>query len=501
MERMVMTFKRKTRTTVSTGLAFCLAFAGIPGSFAPSFLAVPAAAAADSGVIRISQGGIGAKRRLTIGLNKALVIDLPSDAHDILVADPSMADAVTRTSRRIYLFGKTVGQTNIFVFGPGGEEIVTLDVEIERDISGLEANLRRFLPDSAIKVEIVSDNIVLSGSVRTPQDSAKAAQLATAFLKGGEATTREITATSGNGGGDSAIYAEGRQTSSVVNLLSIQGEDQVTVKVTVAEVRREIIKQLGFDNIFRRNASGTGSALTVLGAQTNSDGIVGQLAGNLGKFNFDMVMNALEQANAVRTLAEPTLTAISGQSATFNSGGEKLYTTTGVDGVTTVTPYQYGVSLGFTPTVLSSGRISLRIQTKVSEPIANSTGVVDEYRKRDAETVVELPSGGSIGLAGLLQDEVQQNTDGTPVASKVPLLGALFRQKRYERNETELVIIATPYLVRPVGRNELSRPDDNFQPASDAESVFLGRVNKIYGRKEASPPPAPYQGNVGFIYK
>jgi pilus assembly protein CpaC len=493
-----MILKRKTRATVSTGLAFCLAFSGIPGSFAPSFLTVPSASAADSGVIRIAQGGVGVKRRLTIGLNKALVIDLPSDAHDILVADPSMADAVTRTSRRIYLFGKTVGQTNIFVFGPGGEEIVTLDVEIERDISGLEANLRRFLPDSNIKVEIVSDNIVLSGSVRTPQDSAKAAQLANAFLKGGEATTREITATSGNNGGDSAIYAEGRQTSTVVNLLSIEGEDQVTLKITVAEIRREVLKQLGFDNTFTRTTPSR-NALDVLTVEAGTQGLNGTIAGQIGKLGIETALSALEQADAIRTLAEPTLTAISGQAATFNSGGERLYSTTGVDGVTTVTPYQYGISLAFTPTVLSSGRISLRIQTRVSEPVLTTSAA--EYRKRDAETTVELPSGGSLALAGLIRDDISQSMTGPPVASKVPLVGALFRAKTYERNETELVIIATPYLVRPVNRNELSRPDDNFQPASDAESVFLGRVNKIYGRKEASPPPAPYQGNVGFIYK
>lgn len=493
-----MILKRKTRATVSTGLAFCLAFSGIPGSFAPFFLTVPSASAADSGVIRIAQGGVGIKRRLTIGLNKALVIDLPSDAHDILVADPSMADAVTRTSRRIYLFGKTVGQTNIFVFGPGGEEIVTLDVEIERDISGLEANLRRFLPDSNIKVEIVSDNIVLSGSVRTPQDSAKAAQLANAFLKGGEATTREITATSGNNGGDSAIYAEGRQTSTVVNLLSIEGEDQVTLKITVAEIRREVLKQLGFDNTFTRTTPSR-NALDVLTVEAGTQGLNGTIAGQIGKLGIETALSALEQADAIRTLAEPTLTAISGQAATFNSGGERLYSTTGVDGVTTVTPYQYGISLAFTPTVLSSGRISLRIQTRVSEPVLTTSAA--EYRKRDAETTVELPSGGSLALAGLIRDDISQSMKGTPVASKVPLVGALFRAKTYERNETELVIIATPYLVRPVNRNELSRPDDNFQPASDAESVFLGRVNKIYGRKEASPPPAPYQGNVGFIYK
>ncbi len=492
------TLNRKTRGAVSIGLAVCLAFAGLPGDIGRLSLAVSTAAAADSGVIRIAQGGMGVKRRLSLGLNKALVVDLPSDAHDILVADPSMADAVTRTSRRIYLFGKTVGQTNIFVFGPNGEEIVTLDVEIERDISGLEANLRRFLPDSNIKVEIVSDNIVLSGSVRTPQDSSKAQQLATAFLKGGEATTREITVQSGSSGGDGAIYAEGRQTSQIVNLLTVEGEDQVTVKVTVAEVRREVIKQLGFDNNFSRNNTSR-TALDVLNFATRASGVTGTISADIGKFGIDTVLNALEQASAIRTLAEPTLTAVSGQSATFNSGGERLFSTLGTDGVSTLTPYNYGISLGFTPTVLSSGRISLRIQTRVSEPVANANGGA-EYRKRDAETVVELPSGGSIALAGLLQDEIQQNTSGTPVASKVPLIGAMFRHKRYERNETELVIIATPYLVRPVARNELSRPDDNFEPANDVESVFLGRVNKIYGRKEA-PPPAPYQGNVGFIYK
>jgi pilus assembly protein CpaC len=492
--------KNKTRGTVSVGLALCLVFSGVPGGFAPGFLdeilAVRDTAAADSGVIRIAQGGAGTKRRLALGLNKALVIDLPSDAHDILVADPSMADAVTRTSRRIYLFGKTVGQTNIFVFGPNGEEIVTLDVQIERDISGLEENLRRFLPGSDIKVEIISDNIVLTGSVRTPQDAAKAEQLASVFLKGGEATTRTETATGTNGGG-AAIFAERRQESQIQNMLTVEGEDQVTLKVTVAEVRREIIKQLGFDNNFARRSTSR-NALDVLNFATGATGVTGTISADIGRLGIDTVLSALEQANAIRTLAEPTLTAISGQAATFNSGGERLYTTTGVDGVTTVTTYEYGISLGFTPTVLSSGRISLRIQTRVSEPVASTTSV--EYRKRDAETTVELPSGGSIALAGLIRDDIQQNMSGTPVANKVPLLGALFREKRYERNETELVIIATPYLVRPVARNELSRPDDNFQPANDAESVFLGRVNKIYGRKEA-PPPAPYQGNVGFIYK
>lgn len=484
----VVSFKNKLRTSAAACLSFCIAFSGFPIGNGLSGFAPVAAQAAQESIIRISEAGTGVRRRLKVGLNKAIVVDLPSDAHDILVADPTIADAVTRTSRRIYLFGKTVGQTNIFIFGPQGQEVVSLDLEIERDISGLEQNLRRFLPDSNIKVEIISDNIVLTGSVRTPQDSAKAEQLAQIFLKGGEATSRKDVRDD-----------ESRQVSQIQNMLSVDGEDQVTLKITVAEIRREVVKQLGFDNIFQRNASGSGSSLDVLQAVTDADGIVAGASGNIGKLSIQMVLSALEQANAIRTLAEPTLTAISGQSATFNSGGERLYTTTGVDGVTTVTPYEYGIGLGFTPTVLSSGRISLRIQTTVSEPIATTNGA--EYRKRRAETVLELPSGGSIALAGLIRDDVQQTMRGTPGASKIPVLGAAFRNKALERTETELVIIATPYLVRPVARNELSRPDDNFNPASDAASVFLGHVNKIYGRREAAAPSEPYHGNVGFIYK
>lgn len=493
--------KRTIRSSATAGLAFCLAFSGPTFRYGAGGIAFPQAAAQESSIIKIGRAGAGVRKRLKIGLNKALVIDLPADAHDILVADPSMADAVTRTSRRIYLFGKTVGQTNIFIFGRNGEEIVALDLEIERDISGLQANLRRFLPDSNIKVEIISDNIVLSGSVRTPQDATQATRLANIFLKGGEATTRNETATSSSSGdGAVAIYAENRQQSQVVNLLNIEGEDQVTLKVTVAEIRREVLKQLGFDNTFTRQPAGTSSGLDVLTVGAGSAGLSGNIAGTVGRMGIETALSALEQANAIRTLAEPTLTAISGQSATFNSGGERLYTTTNNDGDTVIDSYEYGISLGFTPTVLSSGRISLRIQTRVSEPVAtNGNGV--EYRKRDAETVLELPSGGSIALAGLIRDDVQQGMSGTPGASKLPIFGALFRQKTLERTETELVIIATPYLVRPVARNDLSRPDDNFNPASDMASLFLGHVNRIYGRKDAPPPALPYEGNVGFIYK
>ncbi|NKF30878.1 BON domain-containing protein, partial [Pseudomonas sp. BGM005] len=180
---------RRAKLLLTGSLSLAISVTGMaPATFGP-LLAVDEARADSGNLIRIAQTGPDAHRRLKLGLNKAVVVDLPEDAHDILVSDPSMADAVTRTSRRIYLFGKKVGQTNIFVFGAGGQEIINLDIEIERDVSGLEANLRRFIPDSNINVEIVSDNIVLTGTVRTPQDATQAADLAQVFLKGGEATT------------------------------------------------------------------------------------------------------------------------------------------------------------------------------------------------------------------------------------------------------------------------------------------------------------------------
>lgn len=298
-------------------------------------------------------------------------------------------------------------------------------------------------------------------------------------------------------------------------MLQIEGEDQVTLKVTVAEIKRSVLKQIGFDNLVSNSSglgvaqlgnignSGTTNFLGVNGDPTNATGAGGistLFKYALGKYNISTYLNALEQAGAVRTLAEPTLTAISGQAATFNSGGQTLYSTTDKDGNTTITPYTYGITLAFTPVVLAGGRISLHVQTQVSEPVASSA--TPTYNQRAANTSVELPSGGSIALAGLLSDSVQQTTSGTPGASKIPILGALFRQKSFERDESELVIIATPYLVRPVAREKLARPDDNFSPPNDAGVFFMNRVNKIYGRKDGPPvADADFHGTVGFIYK
>ncbi|SCY55926.1 type II and III secretion system protein family protein [Rhizobium sp. NFACC06-2] len=527
MSRGFMTrrLKQHLRSSMFGGLAFCVAFSGIPGQHSSEFFGTSEAEAQSASIVRITESGSGIRKRLKLGLNKALVIDLPEDAHDILVADPSLADAVTRTSRRIYLFGKTVGQTNIFIFGDGGREIVSLDLEVERDIVGLEANIRRFIPESDIKVEIVSDNIVLTGSVRTPQDSARAVQLAEAFLKGGEATTRNISLTGGDNGGDAAIFAENRQVSQIVNMLTIEGEDQVTLKVTVAEVSRQVLKQLGFNGSISSSTSNNGFEFanpSNLGNAIDSATRIASGAIGSGSLRFASYLNAMEQAGVMRTLAEPSLTAISGEQAKFYVGGDfriaaeqdvSLDKETGVATVKRETEtVDYGITLNFRPVVLSPGRISLKIETNVSEPTYEGNVVTGNYgrgipgstymsvRKRETSTTVELPSGGSIVIAGLVQDNIRQAMSGLPGMSKIPIFGTLFRSKDFLRNETELVIIATPYLVRPVARNQIARPDDNFNPENDAAMYFMNRVNKVYGRKD-QVQAAPYQGSVGFIYK
>lgn len=522
---MTTRLKQHLRSSMAGGLVFCMAFSGVPGQHSPKLLRISEAEAQSASIVRITESGAGIRKRLKLGLNKALVIDLPEDAHDILVADPTLADAVTRTSRRIYLFGKTVGQTNIFIFGDNGREIVSLDLEVERDISGLEANIRRFIPDSDIKIEIVSDNIVLTGSVRTPQDSARAVQLADAFLKGGEATTRNISLTGGDNGGDAAIFAERRQVSQIVNMLTIEGEDQVTLKVTVAEVSRQVLKQLGFNGSISSSTSGNGFSFANPSNLGNAIGGASRIASGAlgsGSMGFATYLNAMEQAGVVRTLAEPSLTAISGEQAKFYVGGDfrmaaeqevDIDKDTGRPTITrTTNTVDYGITLNFKPVVLSPGRISLKIETNVSEPTyegnvvtGNAGGTIPgstymSVRKRETSTTVELPSGGSIVIAGLVQDNVRQAMSGLPGISKIPIFGTLFRSKDFLRNETELVIIATPYLVRPVARNQIARPDDNFNPENDAAMYFMNRVNKVYGRKD-QVQAAPYQGSVGFIYK
>ena len=466
----------------------------------------------------------GQSQRIKLGLNKSIVVDLPADAYDILVANPAVADAVTRTSRRIYLFGKSVGETNIFVFGPNGEQVVSLDLAIERDVAGLEDYLKRFVPNSDIKVELLNDNVVLTGTVETPLDAKRASDLATIFVTGGEATTGQYSQTAAGGDAAGGVAIDNpdqtRQVSQIVNLLTIIGDDQVTLKVTVAEVSRTVMKQLGVNLI---GSGDSGIQWSAIGE--NSFGLGKPLSASglsLGTSMLNAYLNAMEQSGVMKTLAEPTLTAVSGEKATFKVGGEfNLVTgrssevsTDNQTGQTTyeITKLEYGIGLEFQPVVLSPGRISLKVRTSVSEPTTEGSAQLEGFgrdfgtnllsiRKRLADTTIELPSGGSMMIAGLVRDDVRQAINGFPGLSKIPVLGALFRSRDFVRNETELVIIVTPYLARPVARNALAKPDDNFNAPSDGAGMFLGRVNRVYGTMQTDLAPGRYHGVVGYIYK
>jgi pilus assembly protein CpaC len=458
----------------------------------------------------VMDAGTGVSRAVKVGLNKSIIIDLPRDARDILVSNPVIADAVIRTPRRIYVTGVAVGQSNVVIFDRAGDQILSLELEVERDNSVLVRMLNRLIPDSAIDVEIISDNIVLTGTVRNAADARKAQDIANVFANGGSQSLGGISVT------------EDIPQSMVVNMLTIEGEDQVHLKVTVAEVQRSIAKQLGIQmngaiSIGPITAAFNSSPpFGVQGAPLSDSyglGGIGDLGAGLinGNNGFAAALSALEQTGMIKTLAEPTLTAISGESASFLAGGE-FPVPVGRDeenNSVTIQFKPFGVALAFTPVVLSEGRISLRVKTEVSElttegSITLADTVIPGLKVRRAESTLELPSGGSLVLGGLIQDSVRQSIGAIPGLGRLPILGTLFRSRDFLRNETELIIIVTPYLVSPVARSALATPDQGFEPATDAQGMFLGNLNRVYGGP--SDQPAAYagktlEGGFGFIFE
>ena len=222
-----------------------------------------------------------------------------------------------------------------------------------------------------------------------------------------------------------------------------------------------------------------------------------------GNTQLAAALRAMERDGLVRTLAEPNLTAVSGETAKFLAGGEYPIPVVDSNGKLSVTFKEFGVGLAFTPVVLSEGRISLKIETEVSEltdagAVTLTSITIPALKKRQAKSTVELPSGGSLALAGLISEDTRQNIDGFPGLKDVPVLGTLFRSRDFTKKETELVVIVTPYIVRPTARQNLARPDDGLAPASDLKANFLGHLNRVYGRGRELPP-GDLKGDYGFI--
>jgi pilus assembly protein CpaC len=432
-------------------------------------------------------------RFLSLGIGKSVVIDLPRDIKDVLVADPKIANAVVRSSQRAYIIGAAIGQTNIVFFDSAGQQIAAYDIAVKRDLNGVRAALKQALPNSDIQIDGVGDGVVLTGTAATPIEAQQANDLATRLA----------------GSADR-----------VVNSIVVRGRDQVMLKVTVAEVRRDIVKQMGIDLTANMNYgtavvkfsntnpfTANNAPLVATNALTTSFGATPSVQATL---------RAMESAGVVRTLAEPNLTAISGESATFVSGGEFPIptgvtcqtTTSGAIGncVQTVSFKKFGISLNFTPVVLTEGRISLRVMTEVSEVSSENalTGgaggtTIPSIKTRRAETTLEIPSGGAMAMAGLIQEQTKQAINGFPGLMQLPILGSLFRSRDFVNNQTELMVLVTPYIVRAVAQKDLSRPDDGFANASDPQADLLGSINRVYGVPGRVEPARNYRGTYGFI--
>jgi pilus assembly protein CpaC len=452
------------------------------------------AGAADARVPVIQVAASEATSRFVpLGIGKSVAIDLPADIKDVLVADPKIANAVIRTSRRVYIIGVAIGQTNIFFFDADGRQIAGFDIAVTRDLNGLRGALRQSFPNADIRAEGIGDGIMLAGTAASPSEAQQAYDLASRLV------------------GDGA---------KVVNGINVRGRDQVMLKVTVAEVQRDVIKQLGIDLSGSTTISGTNLAYAVSNPFSATGQALSATALTAGFKNLDVTLRAMERAGVIRTLAEPNLTAISGETATFMAGGE-FPIPNGLSCDTTKSPpvcqaqidfKKFGVSLVFTPVVLSEGRISLKVMTEVSDlssdnaitlqvPGSTQSLTVPSISTRRADTVVEIPSGGSLALAGMIQQKTKQQINGVPGLMEVPILGTLFKSRDYINNQSELVVLVTPYIVHAVAQAKLSRPDDGYADATDPETIFLGRLNRIYGK---TPEPVAgtkktYQGNYGFI--
>jgi pilus assembly protein CpaC len=450
--------------------------------------------ASDYAAMPAVAGGQANARFLALGIGKSVVIDLPREVKDVLVADPKIANAVVRSAQRAYIIGAAVGQTSIVFFDSEGQQIAAYDIAVKRDLNGVRAALKQTLPYAGIQIEGIGDGVMLTGSVSSPIEAQQAADLAARLV----------------GGADK-----------IVNSIAVRGRDQVMLKVTVAEVARSIIKQMGVDlsasmnygtavvNFNNSNPFTANSAPLVSGNSVSASALT-----KAGLPSVTATLRAMESAGVIRTLAEPNLTAISGESATFIVGGEFPFPTgvtcqtTAAGSVGQCSPSiafkKFGISLNFTPVVLTEGRISLRVMTEVSEVSSensiNITGIsVPSVKTRRAETTLEIPSGGSMAMAGLIQEQTKQAVNGMPGIDQVPILGQLFRSQDFVNNQTELMVLVTPYIVRAVAQKELSRPDDGFAPASDSQSLLFARINRIYGISGRAEPIESYQGSYGFI--
>ncbi|WP_096785021.1 type II and III secretion system protein family protein [Rhodobacter sp. CZR27] len=420
---------------------------------------------------------------LNVPMNRAVVVESDRPFAELSIANPGIADISTLSDSSIYVLGKAPGRTTLTLLGPDGKLISNVDVHVTPDVAEFKERLRQILPGEGIEVRTANDGIVLSGTVSSIEKLDRALDLANR-------------------------YAPDR----VSNLMSVGGTQQVMLKVRFAEMQRSVAKSLG-SSIYARNGSGSvrgGSGTYLQNGLPPSypltiDNTVNgalELGFSVGALEFSVLLEALESKGVVRTLAEPNLTALSGQEAKFLAGGEyPIPVDNGEDGLT-VEYKPFGVELNFTPVVVDGNAINLMINAAVSSidnTVAFSDGNVEiaAFKRRETSTTVEMRDGESFAIAGLLQDDFRDLNGQVPWLGDIPILGALFRSAEYQRAQSELVIIVTPHLVTPTRGEALALPTDRVKIPSERDLFLFGRVTGKGAAGEVARQD--FSGSYGYV--
>jgi pilus assembly protein CpaC len=412
-------------------------------------------------VLRVMQGQ--ASESLNVPMNRAVVVESDVPFGELSIANPGIADISTLSDRSIYVLGKAPGRTTLTLLSPEGQLISNVDVHVTPDIAEFKERLQQIIPGEQIEVRTANDGIVLSGQVSSTAKLDRALDLANR-------------------------YAPDR----VSNLMVVGGTQQVMLKVRFAEMNRTVSKNFSSSVVFGDGGRVLGETGTALGSTaliaagetpTYRGNITGAVTvgGSIGGLEFGVLLEALEGKGMVRTLAEPNLTALSGQEAKFLAGGEFPVPGESDSGGITIEYRPFGVELNFIPVVVDSDIINLTINAAVSSidtanGFVSESGTIPAFKTRETSTTVEMRDGQSFAIAGLLQDDFRDANSQVPWIGDLPILGALFRSSEYQRAQTELVIIVTPHLVTPVSGEALALPTDRVRIPTERELFLFGDV-------------------------
>lgn len=442
-----------------------------------------------------------------VPINRSELITTQTDMGEVIVTDPEVADVFVHGKRKISVMGKEIGQTTLRVFDTSSKLIRSMDVAVTYDLPAVRRALREFLPNERIGVSMVNTRIALTGNVTSAESAATAIELAEEFVRGKLSAEEAASRPRHSATGDK---------SPIINLMKISSGQQVMLRIRIGEIQRSALKNLGVNMtaIGRDGRSGfqigtgTGQAGDVSGdnpafnfntftSATDSFGTVGGVVAG-ASYGLAATVDALERDGLLKVLAEPNLTALSGEEAQFLAGGEFPIPVPQQLGTTTIEYKPFGVALKFTPYVLSENRLRIQVQPEVSE-ISNER-VVDSgdgffapsIITRRASTTVELAPGESFMIAGLIRDNMATQIDELPGVGEIPVLSALFRSTSFQRNETELVIAVTPYLVDPLKHSDIKMPTDDFRPASFMEQIFFGALSGTRGDSPSAEGPSGF---------